>query len=175
MYMNISIIQTSSRYYLRITEWFHTQEDNSRIVPKTSRTVEQRLRTSHSLSNVRLDTGVPEECDVSCAFHKYTSPGQNPRHLFPSTLISPISFSFTLGSFRITFIQAWAGIPLYSIEMWVFSLFQVMDLDLGLGSVPGFQIQYFPPQSNILDNCNTLPRMWRWADESSCIDQIGTW
>jgi hypothetical protein len=32
-----------------------------------------------------------------------------------------------------------------------------MDLDLGLRSVPRFQIQYFPPQSNILDNCIHCP------------------
>jgi hypothetical protein len=36
MYMNISIIQISSRYHLKITKWFHTKEDNSRIVPKNS-------------------------------------------------------------------------------------------------------------------------------------------
>ena len=30
MYMNLSIIQTSSRFHLKITKLFHTKEDNSK-------------------------------------------------------------------------------------------------------------------------------------------------
>jgi hypothetical protein len=39
MNMNISITQISSRYHLKITEWFDIEEDNSQIVPKTPQTV----------------------------------------------------------------------------------------------------------------------------------------
>jgi hypothetical protein len=49
MNMNISIIQISSKYHLKFTKWFHREEDNSRIVPKTPRIVHGHLDTGVAL------------------------------------------------------------------------------------------------------------------------------